>query len=68
MFQKVRFTDSRGNATAGLVIESGTMTVSELSTMFPPFEWQKMEKIQVSDDFRTWKEAFEYTFPELKKG
>ena len=63
-YQKIRFT-SRNGSTAGLVFDSFKIehsSVSELSRFFPYSEASKMARIQVSPEFDTWEEAFNFTF------
>ena len=64
-YQKIRFTARKGS-TAGLIFESyklESMSLSDVSRFFPYSESGKMAKLQVSPEFNTWEEAFEYSFP-----
>lgn len=63
-FVKFRFVNG-DEATAGLVISLEvwtTATVTELSRMFPAGEALKMQTLQCSRVFDTWKEAFCHRF------
>ena len=66
-YQKIRFT-SRNGSTAGLVFDSFKIehsSISELSRFFPYSEASKMARIQVSPEFNTWEEAFDFVFEDI---
>ena len=69
-FQKVRFArsnnpESADDCTAGLILESSkleSMTVSDVSRLFPYSEAAKMRVIQVSPRYPDWEAAFNHQF------
>jgi hypothetical protein len=67
-FVKARFTDGKGNYTAGPVFEkekiwqSGGWNVQEISRAFPYSESMKMVYLQVSPEYDTFDEAFAHEF------
>jgi hypothetical protein len=64
---KVRFTSKQHGSTAGMVLDAHrlyTMRLSNLSKIFGYREALKMERVQMSPEFNTFIEAFEYQFPE----
>jgi len=62
-YKKIRFTGKRGN-TAGIVIDENmfSLSVSDLSRLFPYSEAMKMERLEVSPVFDSWDDAFAYQF------
>lgn len=63
MFRKIRFVCSKNGVTAGLVIESAkldSMTMGDISKLFPLSEAPKMTTLQVSPEYVTYGEAFSY--------
>lgn len=66
-YKKVRFT-SREGSTAGLIFRSSEIqnkTVPDLSRFFPYSESRFMRKVQVSPEFDTWAEAFDFVFEDV---
>ena len=66
-YLKFRFT-SRQGCTAGLVIESdkfSNLSITELSRFFPYSESRFMRKLEVSREFNSWREAFDFDFDSL---
>lgn len=63
-FRKVRFYSKTHGATAGLVIDTDkhSLTIGELSRLFPVSEFRKMDRLQASPKFSTWEKAFAYEF------
>lgn len=66
-YLKFRFS-SRQGCTAGLVIESdkfANLSITELSRFFPYSESRFMRELEVSREFNSWCEAFEFDFDSL---
>lgn len=60
---KVRFTSKNHGATAGLIVkEKDVTTVSDLSRLFPKSEFRKMERLEISQPYKTLEEAFNHSF------
>jgi len=65
MYQKIRFTDPRNGATAGLILDSdklAKMSVSDASQLFPYYESAKMTRFETSPEYETWEQAFAHCF------
>ena len=66
MYCKVRF--KRGSeTTAGLVLSeevigAESVTIGDLSRLFPSFEIPKMHNLEVSGGYDTWEQAFAHKF------
>ena len=66
-YLKFRFT-SRHGCTAGLVIESdkfSNLSITELSRFFPYSESRFMRELEVSREFNSWRDAFDFDFDSL---
>ena len=64
-YGKVRFTSKLNGSTAGIVLtdaKQSSMTVSEISRLFPMSEANKMERLERSEYFDTFEGAFNYQF------
>lgn len=64
-FVKVRFISKQHGATAGLILtlkQIRDITVADLSRMYPYSVANKMERLQKSQPYPTWNEAFNHTF------
>ena len=64
---KFRFS-SRQGCTAGLVIESDKferLSITDLSRFFPYSEARFMRELEVSREFNSWREAFDFDFDSL---
>lgn len=62
---KVRFTSKKNGSTAGLVFASQELekfSIEKISRHFSIFESMKMERIEQSQSYGTWKEAFNHQF------
>jgi hypothetical protein len=62
-YQKVWFESVLHGRTAGLIVPAEqlkSMTISEVSRLFPYFEANKMKTLQVSPVFETWEAAFAF--------
>ncbi len=60
-YTKVRFTSKLNGNTAGLVLtdhQQESMTITQVSKLFPISESMKMERLERSDSFNTFEEAF----------
>lgn len=65
MFCKLRFTSKANGATAGLVLPAADVRckpITALSRLFPMGEWKKMERLEVSQAYPSWDEAFAHQF------
>lgn len=63
-FRKIRFC-GRGGATAGLVVDCAKtdfQNVAELSRLYPFTEADRMERLYVSPEFKSWEGAFRFSF------
>ncbi len=63
-YVKFRFTSDKGS-TAGLVLNVEIYkkkTIGALSQMFPMREATKMMRLECSEPFGTWEDAFHYDF------
>ncbi len=61
-FTKVRFTSKLNGNTAGLVFDDDFLegkTIQDISRLFPVSEAMKMERLELSQSFTTWEEAFQ---------
>ena len=66
-YLKFRFS-SRQGSTAGIVIESdkfSNLSITELSRFFPYSESRFMRELEVSSEFNSWREAFDFDFDSL---
>ena len=66
-YLKFRFS-SRFGCTAGIVIESdkfSNLSITELSRFFPYSESRFMRELEVSREFNSWREAFDFDFDSL---
>ena len=64
-YTKFRFTHPVNGNTADLVMETTkltSMTISEISRLFPESEAPKMARLERSPSFGTWEKAFNYNF------
>ena len=60
-YSKVRFTSKYNGNTTALVLtdkQQSTMTISEISALFPMYEALKMERIERGEYYDTWEGAF----------
>lgn len=64
-YGKVRFISKFNGNTAGIVLtdkQQENLTIAQVSDLFPRSESMKMEKLQRSDYFDTFEQAFSYQF------
>lgn len=65
MYRKIRFTNGKDDATAGLIIDEARYakeTIDSLSRLYPYSEAGKMKVFQSSLPFETWDQAFAFQF------
>ena len=64
-YAKIRFTSKNNGSTAGIVLEIGKlayMTTSDISRLFPMPEASKMERLERSEFYDTFEQAFSHQF------
>lgn len=67
-YGKVRFISKYNGNTSGIVltnIQQQNMTISEISKLFPYSESLKMERLERSEYFTTWEEAFNFNMDDI---